>query len=443
MTDVELQLNAWTDNPGTSVFAVQGEQESRTLHVTLIDRTGISSDVMSVAKTTPRYVDLTGYTARLYVVKADGTKVYFPGEITDGASGKVDFVLTGQSVAAPGKAECTIVLTKEDVELKVVGMTLDVQKNDLEGSMESSDEWVDLEVMLDRAEHITQQAAAAEAERVQAEAARAAAETKRQTDYTTDMQILSGALSSLDKSYQAFEAAETERQSAEAARQAAETKRQTDTTAAVSAANAAADRANAAAGAIEETDIGDLAVRMQSAEGDIDQLKTTASGLQSDLSGLGATVDAHREDLSALQSGKVDKIAGKGLSANDFTAAYKMALDDLVVKDITTQFAVTGTYASKVKLTGVYQFGRLILMDGNLIDIPDGWLDESKIAVKHKTSPSAYLPVVDTPVHVGANNTGYASGALTYQAGGGIYGNASHISGATLGVQMTFIRKGS
>lgn len=126
MTDIELELNAWTDNPGKTVFCVQGEQQARTLHVTLIDRTGIQ-DVMSVAPVTPRYIDLTGYTPRMYVSKPDYTGVYFPGVVTDAKNGKVDFTLTRQCTTISGKANCTISLIKDDVELRIIGIVLDIK----------------------------------------------------------------------------------------------------------------------------------------------------------------------------------------------------------------------------------------------------------------------------------------------------------------------------
>ena len=57
-------------------------------------------------------------------------------------------------------------------------------------------------------------------------------------------------------------------------------------------------------------------------------------------------VDALQTDVSALQSGKVDKVTGKGLSTNDFTTAYKDAVDAL-------QTDVSALQSGKVdKVTG-------------------------------------------------------------------------------------------
>ena len=237
MTDIELKLNAWDSNPGITVFCVQGEQKARTLHITLIDRTGVQ-DVMSVAPVTPRYIDLTGYTPRMYVSKPDNTGVYFPGTVADAENGKVDFTLTGQCVAVPGKADCTISLIKDDVELKIVGIVLDIRKSDTDDFVEaSSDEFVELEVL-------TSQAKEAEAECVaaveRAEQAVEAANEVVQADHTI------------------VEDAKTQAASAKAAAESATSAANAANNAA-SVAQTAADSANSAADRIEGTDIGGLA----------------------------------------------------------------------------------------------------------------------------------------------------------------------------------------
>lgn len=236
MTDIELKLNAWTSNPGTTVFCVQGEQQARTLHVTLIDRTGIQ-DVMSVAPVTPRYIDLTGYTPRMYVSKPDETGVYFPGTVTDAENGRVDFTLTGQCVAVPGKADCTISLIKEDVELKIVGIVLDIKKSDTDDFIEGSrDEFVELEVLTSQAKEATAECIAA-TER--AEQAVEAANEVVQADHA----IVEDAKTQAASAKEAAALANVATQSANSA---------------TSSAQSAADRANAAADRLEGTDVGTL-----------------------------------------------------------------------------------------------------------------------------------------------------------------------------------------
>lgn len=240
MTDIELKLNAWTGNSGTTVFCVQGEQQARTLHITLIDRTGIQ-DVMSVAPVTPRYIDLTGYTPRMYVSKPDGTGVYFPGTVTDAENGRVDFTLTGQCVAVPGKANCTISLIKEDIELKIVGIVLDIKKSDTDDFIEGSkDEFVELEVLTSQAKEATAECIAA------TEKAEQAVEAANEV---------------VQESFEVAEEAKNQAASAKEAATSANAAAQSANSA-TSSAQSAADRANAAADRVEETDVGGLATNL-------------------------------------------------------------------------------------------------------------------------------------------------------------------------------------
>lgn len=275
MTDVELTLNPWDSNPGVRVFCVQGEQQSRTLHITLIDRTGVQ-DALSTAPATPRYIDLTGYTARMYVKKSDGTKVHFPGTVTDAPGGKVDFTLTGQSVAAEGKADCTITLTNGDVELKVVGMVLDVQKNDLEDSAESADEWVELDVLISRAKNAAESAetAALSADSAKEAANIAAAEANEQA-----------------------EAAETAAQSANTAANDANTAASAANSV-ISAAQEAADRANLAADRVEGTEVGDLAIRLAEHTEKLAEHSESIAEHSEILAGHTAALASHAEKLA-------------------------------------------------------------------------------------------------------------------------------------------------
>ncbi len=99
----------------------------------------------------------------------------------------------------------------------------------------------------------------------------------------------------------------------------------TQADAAASAANAAADRANTAAETIEETDLGDLAVRVQALEGEMDAAQQDITELQTEL----GTAQQNITQLQTDVSGKVDKETGKGLSSNDYTDADKAKVDAL------------------------------------------------------------------------------------------------------------------
>ena len=243
MTDVSLQLNAWTENPGNEVFCVQGEQNSRTLSITLIDRTGNESGPLAVAKQTPRYLDLTGYTARMYVEKKDETSVYFDGTVTDAKNGKVEFTLPAQAVALSGNVPCTIELSNGSSELKVIGIILNVQKSNLEDSVESSDDFQTLQAVIERAESAIEDCE---------NAAEGVNEAKEEA-HTNAVAAATAASLANQKAQEAETAAGNAQTQADAAQTGASA-----ANSAASAANTAAERADKAAEAVEGLDVSQL-----------------------------------------------------------------------------------------------------------------------------------------------------------------------------------------
>ena len=140
---------------------------------------------------------------------------------------------------------------------------------------------------------------------------------------------------------QAAQAAQTQAGAAESAASQAQTQAQAAQSAAsvantaAGSANTAADRANKAAEAIEGTDVGDLAVRVQDLEGEMDTVNGKIDGLnvpqmQQSITQLESEMDTAQQDISQLQTGlssKVDKETGKGLSSNDYTDTDKAKVD--------------------------------------------------------------------------------------------------------------------
>ena len=140
---------------------------------------------------------------------------------------------------------------------------------------------------------------------------------------------------------QAAQTAQTQAGAAESAASQAQTQAQAAQSAASAAntaaasANAAADRANKAAEAIEGTDVGDLAVRVDTLEDEMDTVNSKIDGLnvpqmQQSITQLESEMDTAQQDIIQLQtdvSSKVDKETGKGLSSNDYTAADKAKVD--------------------------------------------------------------------------------------------------------------------
>lgn len=251
MTDVSLQLNAWTENPGNEVFCVQGEQNSRTLSITLIDRTGNESGPLAVAKQTPRYLDLTGYTARMFAEKGDGTAVYFDGTVTDAENGKVEFTLPAQAVTWSGTVPCTIELSNGDSQLKIIGINLNVQKSNLDDAVESSDDFSTLQALITEAEDAIDACESA---------AEGVNEAKEEAQTSAAAAAAAGLLAN-----QKAAAAESAAANAQTQANAAQTGAAAANSAA-SAANTAADRANEAAERVEDTDVSQLIQRINDLE---------------------------------------------------------------------------------------------------------------------------------------------------------------------------------
>lgn len=88
-------------------------------------------------------MELSGYAARLYITEAGGRKIF------------TDCTISGNKITAsvpmmttPGDAKAQIVLIKGDDVLKVTGIVFDVRPSDLEGAMDTSDDWSVLTAMI-------------------------------------------------------------------------------------------------------------------------------------------------------------------------------------------------------------------------------------------------------------------------------------------------------
>lgn len=149
LTSKDYDLNIWETNT-SNVFSVQGEAESRTINFHLKEEVKVENPRGEIT-TQPKPFDLTGYSARFYVKKTDNTQVFFDGTITDTENGIVSFTLPYQATTVSGEIPGTVLLTKPgNATLKAIGITLDVQENDLDGSIESTDEFSALVVALNK-----------------------------------------------------------------------------------------------------------------------------------------------------------------------------------------------------------------------------------------------------------------------------------------------------
>ena len=150
MTDIEVKLNAWEVNYASAI-AVQGESSGRTIKATLIDRVGLTDGSYN-ATSIDRPIDLTGAIAKLYCIKTDGKITFSNGTVTDAPNGKVSFKLPYQATTVAEKVNCQILVVWADASsVKTIGLQLDVQPSDLEGAIESTDDFSALETALAKA----------------------------------------------------------------------------------------------------------------------------------------------------------------------------------------------------------------------------------------------------------------------------------------------------
>lgn len=118
-----------------STLAVQGEQDSRTIVFSIYEKSEDEEPTTGQQTVNPM-LDLTGYTATLYGVYGDGAAVSCPGTIaTDPTTGVVSFTLTAAFTVYAESLDCAIVLTKTGEELKIIGITLNVQPFDESGDV--------------------------------------------------------------------------------------------------------------------------------------------------------------------------------------------------------------------------------------------------------------------------------------------------------------------
>lgn len=120
---VEYSVNAYENNQ-VNLYAVEGEADSRTIIFNIIEKSGT---VAATSNAVPenKMLDLTGYSVNLTVLNAEEATV--PGEILNAGNGKVQFTLSKACSSEPGSFKCVIILTKNNEDLRIVGITLVVQ----------------------------------------------------------------------------------------------------------------------------------------------------------------------------------------------------------------------------------------------------------------------------------------------------------------------------
>lgn len=140
----QISLPVWGKTPIT-LRPVQGEAQSRTIITTLIDVGG-------------QPVNLATASVRLYVQKPDSTVVFTDGTIEDAAGGMCSFTLPSGVTAVAGIANCQILVTwLDNRSLKVIGLVLEILPSNLDGAVESSNEFSALVTALIKIDSAVQQ----------------------------------------------------------------------------------------------------------------------------------------------------------------------------------------------------------------------------------------------------------------------------------------------
>ena len=101
--------------------------------------------------------------------------------------------------------------------------------------------------------------------------------------------------------------------------------------------------------------------------------------------------DEEKAEVAKVKD-KVDKVIGKGLSANDFTSAYKTKLDNLDANLNNKVDKVTGKGLSKNDFTDDYK-AKLDNLDANISETLAGKADKTEVLTK--TNTAAFTPTAD------------------------------------------------
>lgn len=130
--EYEVNLNAYEMNQ-VNLYAVQGETDSRTVICKIIEKSGVVIPT-SNATVVNKMLDLTDFTVKLYEIRSDGAVVGVEGTVVDAENGIVSFELSDDFTEISGIFDCAIVLTKENEDLRIVGISLQVAELSLNAS---------------------------------------------------------------------------------------------------------------------------------------------------------------------------------------------------------------------------------------------------------------------------------------------------------------------
>lgn len=130
--EYEVNLNVYEMNQVT-LYAVQGEADSRTIICNLIEKSGVVIPT-SNATVVNKMLNLTDFTAKFYVIRSDGAVPSVEGIVTNAENGIVTFELSDECTEISGIFDCAIVLTKNNEDLRIVGISLQVAELNIEST---------------------------------------------------------------------------------------------------------------------------------------------------------------------------------------------------------------------------------------------------------------------------------------------------------------------
>lgn len=131
--EYEVNLNAYEMNQ-INLYAVQGEADSRKIICHIIEKSGVVIPT-SNATVVNKMLDLTGFTIKLYEIRSDGVVPSVEGTVTDAENGVVTFELSNDFTELSGIFDCAIVLTKDNEDLRIVGISLQVAELNIESTV--------------------------------------------------------------------------------------------------------------------------------------------------------------------------------------------------------------------------------------------------------------------------------------------------------------------
>ena len=129
--EYEVNLNAYEMNQ-VNLYAVQGDADSRKIICHIIEKSGVVIPT-SNATVVNKMLNLTDFTIKLYEIRSDGA-VSVEGTIEDAENGVVSFELSDDFTEQSGIFDCAVVLTKAIEDLRIVGISLQVAKLNIEGN---------------------------------------------------------------------------------------------------------------------------------------------------------------------------------------------------------------------------------------------------------------------------------------------------------------------